>query len=115
MNSSRGEQPHEVYRFTLGHGSIHRCAIGLIIGELPLYYGFIDSRDRLINDSTRAQTHVAYLAIPHLPLGQPHVQPGPGYQAFWGVIPQEVPVRGVGVGNGIVFTFWPITKAIQND
>ena len=73
VNPTGREQPHEVYRFTLSHGGIYRCAIGLIIGELSLCYGFIDSRDRLINDSTGAQAHVPHLAIPHLPLGQPHV------------------------------------------
>ncbi len=63
-----------MYRVAPRYGGVNSGTISAIIVKLTFVNGFVDSRDRLINDSTRAQAHVPHFTIAHLTLGQSHVE-----------------------------------------
>ena len=89
--------------------------------EAAIGNGFVDAREILVNDATRAEIEVTYLGISHLSLGEADIHTGSGEEAV-GILGKDfVGERSVRENDSITvfdsgfFAAWVGSPTVTND
>ena len=86
-----------------------------MLEKFPVPNHQIDAGDVHVHDAPGANIQVADLAVPHLPLRQPHEWPA-GVNQRVGILAQQPVIdRLAGQRNGVSFGFGSVSPAVEND
>ncbi len=86
----------------------------LVVRERAIGDGLVDARQVLHDDAARAQVHVTYFGIAHLPARQADGKLARCDVGVGEAREKLVPVRGGGQADGVVGTLGALAPAIEN-
>ena len=75
VNAAVGQKPVKVELFTVFKCGIDSVVEFFVFKEVAVLYLFCDTGKFLINYAPRADVKVTYLAVTHLPVGEPYRKP----------------------------------------
>ena len=100
--------------FVGSYSLIYGLAVNGISKKITIGNGFVDTSEVLIHHSASTQCHMPNFRVTHLPFGQAHGHSRGVNHCFGIVIPQLLPHRRIGVGDGVVLGIIAVAKAIKN-
>src|SRR2546426_4252019 len=87
----------------------------LVVKESPLINVFVNKGEILVDDATGAKNHMPDFRVPHLTIGQSHVESRDGNARCSVTTPQRVHVRHRRVRDSIAFFSRVDAKSIQDE
>ena len=115
MDAAIGTEPQKVQGRTMLFAVFDRAHEGGVFEEFAVRYGVFDAGVILEYDPARAEVHMAYLGIAHLPRGKPDVHAG-GFNESVGIARlQRADIADAVYADGVVRGLLAVAEAIENN
>ena len=113
VNAAVGQKPHKMQSAAALLGVLHGGNEGGIFEKFTIVNGLCDARQRLIDNSARADIGMPHLGISHLPLRQTHVHSGGADNRHGALRLNSVKVRHFCGANGVAVVAFAVPEPVK--
>ena len=114
VNAAGRHEPEYMQRRIRLDGLLYGTGQHRVAEECLFLYVFVDTGQALVHNPARAQIHMAYLGVAHLPSRQAYRFSRGIDEGVGPVLPQRIPHRAISTVNSIAAGLFSIAPAIQN-